>query len=161
MYTSVMIMDIPKGTTVTVQNNIITVQGPKGSVVRPFSKKVVISTKDNSVIIEGDSRAIIGTWESHVKNMIYGVNSGFLIELKVIYAHFPIGIKVQGKEIIIENFIGEKQPRKARIMGDTKVELQKDFVKLSGPNKEDLGNTYNAINQAINIKKKDDGELQN
>ena len=41
--------------------------------------------------------------------------------MKVVYAHFPITVKVEGRKILIENFQGERAPRITHIVGNTKV----------------------------------------
>ncbi|MFH2106579.1 MAG: 50S ribosomal protein L6 [Candidatus Micrarchaeota archaeon] len=148
-------MMIPEGVTVDINGNTITVKGPKGHVERTFSKLVSITKNENEVEVAAKTKMLIGTWDSHVKNMFIGVTLGYSIQLKVIHAHFPMSIKVNGKKISIENFLGEKQPRKAKIAGDAKVEVKGQIVTLSGANKEDVGNTYTSLKQATKIKMKD------
>jgi large subunit ribosomal protein L6 len=148
-------MMIPDGVTVDIDGKDILVKGPKGQVKRTFSKLVYITKKGNEIEVTGSTKMLIGTWNSHVKNMIIGVTDGYSIQLKVIHAHFPMSVKVNGKNISIENFLGEKQPRKAKIAGDAKVEVNGQMVTLSGANKEDVGNTYTSLKQATKIKMKD------
>ncbi len=65
----------------------------------------------------------IGTFESHVENMLYGVTEGWEYKMEVYYAHFPMQVNVEGDEVVIENFLGEKAPRRKTIHGDTDVEI--------------------------------------
>ena len=146
---------VPNGVSVDITDGIIAITGPKGSVKRRLTKLISVSKNNTEIVIECKNKALRGTWEAHINNMIKGVTSGFLIQLKTIHAHFPMAIKVSGKDIRIENFLGEKKPRAARVMGDTKIEVKGQDVTLSGPNKEDVGNTYTSLRRATRIRFKD------
>ena len=100
-------------------------------------------------------KAIAGTLAAHVRNMIRGVTAGFTYRMKIVYSHFPMKASVRGAEFVIENFLGEKYPRKTRILGTTKVEVQGDQVILRGPNLEDVGQTAANIEQATKIRRFD------
>jgi len=69
-----------------------------------------------------------------------------------VYAHFPMKAIVKGSEFVIENFLGEKAPRRAPILGETKVVVQGDQVLLTGPNVEEVGQTAANIEQATKIR---------
>src|SRR5690606_1375479 len=84
-----------------------------------------------------------------------GVTEGFTYRMKIVYAHFPMSVKVAGDSVVIENFLGERHPRRARIVGDTKVQVKGDEVEVSGINKEDVGQTMANIEQATRIKGRD------
>jgi large subunit ribosomal protein L6 len=75
----------------------------------------------------------------------------------VVYAHFPIKVEVdKGKKIVkISNFLGEKLPRYASIVGDTEVRVEGDRIYIEGISKEDVGQTAANIRLATKIKKKD------
>ena len=98
---------------------------------------------------------MVGTVCAHIRNMIKGVTKGFTYKLKIVYAHFPISVKVEGDKILIENFLGERAPRVAKIVGNTKVIVKKDDVILQGINIEEVGQTAANIEQATKIKNKD------
>ncbi|MBS7635615.1 50S ribosomal protein L6, partial [Candidatus Bathyarchaeota archaeon] len=76
-------------------------------------------------------------------------------KLKIVYAHFPISVKVNGNKIIIENFMGERSPRTAKIIGDVKVSVKGDDVIIQGINIEDVSQTAANIEQATRIKNRD------
>jgi len=56
--------------------------------------------------------ALVGTIYSHIQNMITGVTKGYQYKLKIVFSHFPISVKIQDKSVLIENFTGERRPRK-------------------------------------------------
>jgi large subunit ribosomal protein L6 len=62
---------------------------------------------------------------------------------------------VQGDEVEIENFLGEKAPRHAKVRGDTQVQVDGEEVTLTGPNKEDVGQTAADIEQLTRVNDKD------
>ncbi|HIE14358.1 TPA: 50S ribosomal protein L6, partial [Candidatus Bathyarchaeota archaeon] len=99
--------------------------------------------------------ALVGTIASHIKNMIIGVTEGFTYKLKIVYSHFPISVKVSGDKVLIENFIGEKNPRVAKIVGDVKVRIEGEDIIIQGINVEDVGQTAANIELATKVKKKD------
>jgi large subunit ribosomal protein L6 len=75
--------------------------------------------------------------------------------MEVFYSHFPMQVAVEGEEVVIENFLGEKAPRRTEIHGDTEVDVSDEIVTLSGPNVEDVGQTAADIEQLTRIKDKD------
>jgi large subunit ribosomal protein L6 len=75
--------------------------------------------------------------------------------MKIVYAHFPMTVKVKGNLINIDNFLGERSPRVAKIMGDVKVSVKGEDVTITGINKEDVGQTMANIEQATKIKRRD------
>jgi large subunit ribosomal protein L6 len=77
--------------------------------------------------------------------------------MKIVFAHFPMAVKVQDKEktVTIENFIGERHPRSSKIVGDAKVQVKGDEVIITGVNKEDVGQTMANLEQATKIRGKD------
>ena len=154
-------VEIPEGVKVNIDGKRVEVIGGKGRLVRDFSNSPVsINIEDNQVVVYTDDThrkavAMVGTVCAHIRNMIKGVTKGFTYKLKIVYAHFPISVKVEGDKILIENFLGERAPRIAKIVGNTKVIVKKDDVILQGINIEEVGQTAANIEQATKIKNKD------
>jgi large subunit ribosomal protein L6 len=87
--------------------------------------------------------------------MIKGVTKGFTYKMKIVFSHFPITVKVKGNLLSIENFTGERNPRKAKIMGATKVMVKGEDIILQGISLEDVSQTAANIQNATKIKVKD------
>jgi large subunit ribosomal protein L6 len=89
--------------------------------------------------------------------MIRGVTKGYTYKLKIVYAHFPVTIKVHEKErnLTIENFTGEKTPRIIRIVGSAKVKVVGDEVHVQGSNLQDVSQTAANIQTGTRILEKD------
>ncbi len=152
---------IPEGVNVTVDNMDVSVSGPQGQLKRElWYPGITIKKVDSEVVVETDmSRreqlAMLGTFESHLKNMITGVSKGYEYKMKVVYSHFPIQLKAEGNQVLISNFLGEKKARKASIMGNARVAIKGDQVVITGINKEEVGQTAANIRTATKIKRFD------
>ena len=74
------VLAIPENVTVTVDNNIVTVKGPKGELSTEVNKNVTVTVKDNEVVVERKNdnfKAFHGTENANIKNMIVGVTEGY------------------------------------------------------------------------------------
>ncbi len=159
------VVDVPDGVQVRIDGRMLEVKGPKGKVIKDLSKiHVDVNVEDSRVRIrpllaKGKPRrkdkAIVNTMQSIVRNMIEGVLDGYTYRLKIVHAHFPISVKVKGKQVLIENFIGERSPRVAEIVGDCKVSVEGEDVIVKGVSLEDVAQTAANIENATSIKGKD------
>ncbi|MGD9131430.1 MAG: 50S ribosomal protein L6 [Candidatus Bathyarchaeota archaeon] len=154
-------VELPEGVEGMLDGRIVTIKGEKGELVRDFSHAPIkILLEGNTVTVQASwprkkEAALVGTVRSHIQNMIKGVTEGFTYKLKIVFSHFPITVNVQGKTLIIKNFTGERNPRKARIMGDTTVKVKGDDIIVQGINLEDVSQTAANIQNATKIKVKD------
>jgi large subunit ribosomal protein L6 len=155
-------IEVPQGVTVSLTGATLTTKGQKGQISRNFKfpgisvkvdgGKVVVSTGND----DKQTKATVGTYASHIKNMMTGVSEGYEYDMKIVYTHFPIQVKVEGKDkVSIGNFLGERKARFANIIGDTRVNVQGDKVVVTGANKEHVGQTAANIEQACKIRKRD------
>jgi large subunit ribosomal protein L6 len=152
---------IPEGVTTTLDNKVITINGEKGELSRTFSHpKINIQINGNTIEIISKNvrrkeKALIGTFAAHIKNMIKGVTEGFEYKMKTVFSHFPIKTSVDGNEFIIQNFLGERSARRAKILEGVTVEVQDDDVTVQGFDKEKVGQTVANIERATLVKKRD------
>jgi large subunit ribosomal protein L6 len=153
---------IPTSVKVTKEGSMLTAKGKLGTVKKDFLKVPATITIDgNKVVIKpyGTRKrdlAVTNTARSIVSSMIKGVEKGYTYKVKIIFAHFPIAVKVKGKEVHVENFFGERSARVAKIQGDaTKVEVQGEDVVIKGPSLEDVSQTAANIELSTKIKDKD------
>ena len=155
-------IQVPDGVEVNVEKRLVTVKGAKGTLTRDFSH-VPISIEASghkTVRIWAEwprkkEASLVGTVNSHIQNMITGVEKGFLYRLKIVFSHFPMSVKVQNKTVFIENFTGERRSRKAKILGDVKVNVESEDITVVGVNLEAVSQTAANIEQATKVKKKD------
>ena len=158
---TVTIVEIPEGVEGTLEGRTITIKSEKGELTRDFSHAPInIQLKGKRVTVQASwprkkEAALVGTVCSHIQNMIKGVTNGFTYKLKIVFSHFPITVKVKQKILSIENFTGERNPRKAKIMGNTKVTVKGDDIIVQGINLEDVSQTAANIQNATRIRSKD------
>ncbi|MFH7882616.1 MAG: 50S ribosomal protein L6 [Candidatus Aenigmatarchaeota archaeon] len=151
---------IPEDVKVSI-NGEIKVVGPNGEIRKRFELVEVKIEKDENkikIFSESENRKIkakVGTIAAHIRNMINGVKKGYTYKLKVVYSHFPISVKVEGDKVLILNFLGEKIPRIAKIVGNTKVKIEKDEIIVSGIDIDEVSQTASNIELACRIKRKD------
>ncbi|MEM2878603.1 MAG: 50S ribosomal protein L6 [Candidatus Hadarchaeales archaeon] len=154
-------IEIPEGVKAAVSGATVEVSGTKGTLRRSFGfTGVTLATDGNFIVIKSlrerkREKAATGTIKAHIKNMIKGVMEGFTYRLKVVYSHFPITVKTEGKKVLIHNFIGERSPRVAEILGDCRVEVKGDEIIVSGTNKEDVAQTALRIEHATRVTGRD------
>ena len=98
---------------------------------------------------------MVGTLASHIRNMCRGVSDGYEYRMKVVFSHFPIQLELQGTTLVIDNFLGEKQSRFARIEPGVAAQVGNDAVTLSGIDKEKVGNSAANIEHATRIRNRD------
>ena len=155
------IIQVPDDAEVTIEGRKVTVEGANGTLARDFSHaSISIELEGKTVRVWAEwprkkEAALVGTIYSHIQNMITGVRKGFTHKLKIVFSHFPISVKVKGKNVLIENFTGERSARKAKIMGDTQVKVRSEDVIVQGINLEDVSQTAANIEQATKVKRKD------
>lgn len=154
-------VEIPEQVTVSLKKNMLGVSGPLGKTFKNFKKiPVIIDVQDKKISIKTSGNrkkeyAIMNTVRSIIRILCEGVVSGYTIKMKIVYAHFPITVKIQKKDVLIENFQGERAARLARVHGQTKVVTKGDEVILTGPVLTEVTQSAAEIEQKTKIKNKD------
>ena len=155
-------LPIPEKVDIKKRDHLIVVTGSKGTISKDIHKlPAEITVTDKTVTIEPVGKrkrdlAITNTAKSIIANMFQGVENGFRYKLKIVFAHFPISVKVKGKEIHVENFFGERSARISHIVGDTTtVNVNGDDVVVEGPSLEDVSQTAANIESSTRVKGKD------
>lgn len=159
-------LEIPDGVDVSLDNNNrVTIKGPNGGpITKDFShvRGITIELKKNKIIFsinfpKSGSIALVKTIINIINNLIIGVQTNYKYVSKICYSHFPCSVRVDEKNqmLFVENFLGERAPRKATIQANVKVEVKGDDVIFIGSDKESLGQTAANIKRACRIRKKD------
>lgn len=155
-------VEAPASVTIKKEGNLVHVKGPIGTIKKDFTKlPATVTVEGNKITIKpyGTRKrdlAVTNTARSIIEGMIKGVEKGYTYKLKIIFAHFPISVKIKGKEVHVENFFGERSARISRIIGDaTKVSVTGEDVVIQGPSLEDVSQTAANIELSTKTKGKD------
>lgn len=154
-------INIPEDVKVEMMGREIKISGPNGENKRSFTdKRIDIEAHSDKIILSVKNptkreKALLGTYTSHIKNMVEGVQEDFEYKLKILYSHFPVKVRAERDEVVIENFFGEQKPRRAEIVGDTTVKIQGDIVTVRGCNKEQVAQTAANIESTTRVKNVD------
>ena len=153
---------VPEGNDIFINDKILKIKGPKGELTREFSEPLIgINFENHKIVIKSLARSLkkkdkrnFRTIRAHIKNMINGVNKGYVYKLKVCSGHFPITVNIEGNSIVVKNFLGEKVPRRLKFEG-VKVSIDGDIISVNGNDKELVGNTSASIERLTKIKGRD------
>ena len=81
-------INIPAGVDVKVENGVITVKGPKGTLDFAYNQNMTVEIKDGTVEVtrpddRKENRSLHGLTRTLINNMVVGVTEGYVKELKV------------------------------------------------------------------------------
>ncbi|MFH1750416.1 MAG: 50S ribosomal protein L6 [Candidatus Micrarchaeota archaeon] len=154
---------IPEGCKVLVgaEEIVITTNGEDQRI--PFTaKKIRIEMKGNDTLdissirkVRRETNSMMWSISKHILNAFASQLEPYQKKLQVIYAHFPVSIEVKGQKVNIKNFLGEKVPREADIVGKTQVSVSGQDITVTGNSKEAVGQTAANIVQSVRITGKD------
>ncbi len=129
---------IPAGVTVTNENNLITVKGPKGELKLVVSEPIVVEIKEDKVYTKrpNDNKAtkqLHGTTNSLIKNMIIGVTEGYSKGLEAVGVGYRFN--VNGKKIAIS--AGFSHPMEINVPEGLEVKQESNTeITVSGIDKQ-------------------------
>lgn len=131
---------IPEKVEVKNDNNNISVKGPLGELKRKFVDGITVTINEKEINVtpsrsDRQTKMMVGTSVSHLKNMIEGVTNGF--KKKLIIEGVGYKAKVEGKSIVLG--LGFSHPVNMPIPEGVKVEMEKNDMTISGIDKEVVG----------------------
>ena len=154
-------IQVPDDVNLSLDGKKISVEGSKGKLTRDFSfAPISIDGEGKNVRIwakwpRKKETALVGTIYSHIQNMITGVTKGYQYKLKIVFSHFPISVKLQDKSLLIENFTGERRPRRIKLIGNVKVKIEAEDIIVEGTNLEEVSQNAANIEQSTRVRNKD------
>jgi len=152
--------EIPEGVDVKIEKKILTISGTKGTLTRKLHRDLQSEVGDGKIIISmrypsTRKAAIFGMQASVIENLLVGVQQGFKSRLKIISSHFPITAEVRENQVLINNFLGERYPRKAKIHEGVEVNTEGEFLTVSGSDRDGVAQTAANIEQATIVRNRD------
>ncbi len=96
------IIKVPENVTVTMNDNIVEVKGPKGTLEQVMLNGITMKQEENAITLERKSeefKANHGTMNALITNMIKGVTDGYEKALEIVGVGYRFN--VQGKKLVI------------------------------------------------------------
>ncbi|MBT2639931.1 MULTISPECIES: 50S ribosomal protein L6 [unclassified Bacillus (in: firmicutes)] len=134
-------IEIPAGVTVTLDNDHVTVKGPKGELSRTFHSDIEIKIEENVINISRptdnkEHRALHGTTRAVLSNMVEGVSKGFERGLELV----GVGYRAskQGNKLVLN--VGYSHPVEIEAEKGLEIEVPSNTkVIVKGTDKERVG----------------------
>ncbi|PIP86531.1 50S ribosomal protein L6 [Candidatus Campbellbacteria bacterium CG11_big_fil_rev_8_21_14_0_20_44_21] len=133
-------IEIPEKTEASFASGLFAVKGPLGELRKKFRDEIDIKIEDKKISLSPRrknelSKALWGTYASHISNMIRGVNSPY--EKKLIIEGVGFKSAIQDKKLTMS--LGFSHPVEVLIPDGITASAEKNVITLSGIDKELLG----------------------
>ena len=124
-------ISIPSGVTVTLNNGVVNVKGPKGELSQKVDSSIIVKVEDNHILFEVDEnspvnykqkQAFHGLYRALVNNMVVGVSEGYKKVLELV----GVGYRVSNQGNIIEFALGYTHPIFIQLPSEVKVETKSE-----------------------------------
>ncbi len=133
-------IEIPSGVTITVDSDVINVEGPKGKLVVPHLSDVTVTLEDGKAIVtrmsdEKVSKSQHGLQRALLNNAVVGITQGFEKKLEV----NGVGFRVAGGGQEIEMQLGFSHPVKYKAQDGVQLTVNKMEIVVNGIDKQAVG----------------------
>ena len=142
-------INIPAGVTVTLNNGVVTVKGPKGELSQKVDSSINVKVEDAQVVLDINEESAVnykqkqafhGLYRSLVNNMVVGVSEGYKKVLELV----GVGYRVSNQGNLIEFSLGYTHPIFIQLPSEIKVETkcernQNPLIILESCDKQLLG----------------------
>ena len=122
---------IPSGVTVSQDNGLITVKGPKGEMSQKVDSSIKVSIENGHILFEVDEKSPVnikqkqafhGLYRSLVNNMVVGVSEGYKKVLELV----GVGYRVSNQGNLVEFSLGYTHPIFIQLPSEVKVETKSE-----------------------------------
>src|SRR3989344_1874430 len=143
------LITLPEKTEISIVDGFIIVKGPLGEIKRTLHPNIEIKINEKELTVHPkkenlETRALWGTFASHITNMIQGVNKAF--ERKLVLEGIGFKSEVKGNKIVFA--LGFSHPVEVEIPEGLKVTAEKNLISVSGINKDEVG-SFTAMLRAL------------
>lgn len=134
------IIEIPNGVTLTLDENLVKVKGPKGELEFNSSYEVSIEIGDKEVEVKKTGKtknatALWGTTRAVISNMIEGVSNGFKKQLELNGVGYKMAL--QGKKLVLN--LGYSHPVEMELPEGLSALIEKNVLTIEGTDKQSVG----------------------
>ena len=153
--------ELPNGITATYAHGVLTIKGPKGEVSKKlFDPQLKVEAKGNAVTISckkatKNQKRMVNTFNAHIGNMIKGVQEQYRYVLKICSGHFPMNVTMSGEQLIVKNFLGEKNPRTLKLKKGATVKVDGEKITVESCDKELAGKVSSDIELLTSKRNRD------
>lgn len=142
---------IPAGVTVSLNDGVVIVKGPKGELQQGVDARIAVKIEDNQVLVERHSderqeRSLHGLYRALINNMVTGVSQGFTKTLELV----GVGYRASNTGQVLELVLGYTHniylqlPKEVKV--ETKTERNKNpLIILESADKQLLGQVCTKI----------------
>jgi len=124
-------VEIPAGVTVTLNDGVVNVKGPKGELSQKVDSSIIVKIEDGHVAFEIDENSPVnykqksafhGLYRSLVNNMVVGVSEGYKKVMELV----GVGYRVSNQGNVIEFSLGYTHPIFLELPAEVKVETKSE-----------------------------------
>lgn len=138
-------IEIPSGVTVKIDNNVVTVKGPKGELKQAVNPELEVKVEDNHVVVtrpsdDREHRAQHGLYRALIHNMVVGVSTGYRKEMELV----GVGYRAAATGQVLELSLGFSHAIYIKLPAEVKVEAKTErnknpLIILESDDKQLLG----------------------
>ena len=120
-------INLPKGVTITIKDNLVTVKGPKGELKQKIHPEIEVEVEENTVRVlrpndERQNRAMHGLYRSLINNMVVGVSEGYSKTLELV----GVGYRVSNNGQVLEFSLGYTHNIFLKLPSEIKVDTKSE-----------------------------------
>lgn len=138
-------ISIPAGVTITVNDNVVTVKGPKGTLTQEINPNITVGVENGQINVtrpddEKLNRSMHGLYRALIQNMVVGVSEGYQKTLELI----GVGYRVSNQGQVLELALGYTHNIFLGLPSEIKVETkternQNPLIILESADKQLIG----------------------
>lgn len=138
-------IEIPAGVTVKIDNNVVTVKGPKGELKQAVNPDLEVKVEDNHIVVtrpsdDREHRAQHGLYRALLHNMVVGVSTGYRKEMELV----GVGYRAAATGQVLELSLGFSHAIYIKLPAEVKVEAKTErnknpLIILESDDKQLLG----------------------
>lgn len=144
-------ISIPSGVTVSINEGLVTVKGPKGELSQKVDSRILVKVEDDQVKVERQSddrqeRSMHGLYRSLINNMVVGVSEGFKKTLELV----GVGYRASNQGQVLELSLGYTHNIFIQLPAEVKLETKSErnknpLIILESADKQLLGHVCTKI----------------
>lgn len=118
-------IEIPAGVTVKIDNNVVTVKGPKGELKQAVNPELEVKVDNNHIVVtrpsdDREHRAQHGLYRALLHNMVVGVSTGYRKEMELV----GVGYRAAATGQVLELSLGFSHAIYIKLPAEVKVEAK-------------------------------------